>query len=1131
MNLRNPARLSLRKQNKKVVESDESSISDSDSDDQDSSELVLSDSDESQFRKKVNKIAMKSSSSRMGIVKALGASDVQGYYRVLQSVDDELKDLSDQVRKLQSEVLAEKPKRSPSKPNLPESNYLTQQPKSLVGGQLKDYQLAGLNWMISLYEKYLNGILADQMGLGKTIQTIGFIAYLADKYNIRGPHVIIAPLTTVRNWMREFSKWMPNCKVMILEALQEKREEQIKIFYKEKMEVILTSYESVRYNHDFFVGLRINLLLVDEAHRMKNEQAQFSQLMRFLKARFKLLLTGTPIHNNTQELWALLNFIMPQIFHNATLFTDWTDINNQMSKNSIFEPALQKMNIDMITRLRNIISPFMLRRTKDEVEKQIPAKKEIHIYVQLTPLQKEQYRQILFQLNPNKYYQNKLMHLRKLCVHPYCFPDLDTEEIEVDEHIVNNCGKMRFLDKLLERLIIRQKHKVLIFSQFKMMLDILEDYLALRKYQYRRIDGDTPVDDRELFIQEFQAPNSKLQIFILSTRAGGLGITLTAADQVVIYDSDFNPQMDLQAMDRAHRIGQTKEVTVYRLAHRSTIEEMIIERQQIKMRWDTLIIGKEGKLGFMNSQNFDKLDLNDLFKNADDLIEDKPFTDEDIDTILRVSEEKFKELKKKLDQKFEDLQKKLDEQIQLGLKSMNMMEHFQSKEKDFVITSQLISKMRQKVNSKKPQPEIRKQNVRFEEIRLQYQHDYYNFYDNNKRIIELKQKQLDFEVFQEALDDGKNITDIDDLMIEDLSEKENQELSMLLESGFGWEQKDYQQFMSAFKECGFQPEQIQQNMRNNPSIKEIEKYLKFFTERCSEIPDGEVDLIIVQKNIKERVIQKEMTQFLGQLIKIIKQGKDDAPNESLTFIKNQFYSQEIKRNTNEKFIAKPKGLYQFATEDFDFTLLDTAFKHGCKWEEIGKDLKENKFQDDESFIEPECLKYLKYLTEIVVEKFKVLIRIDDKHLRIVVEKFGIGKESLQNLIKELDVKQEDIIVKKSRGKKVIKKQPQNEQLEKQDKVKPEKKEQNQKRNNSKKEGKSKSKSKSKNRNKSQQQEQKPKTAKAQPRNRSQKNEKDPEQAKQQQLKVVKKPLKARDESKSPDVVDKAVKNIGKKAKK
>lgn len=178
------------------------------------------------------------------------------------------------------------------------------------------------------------------MGLGKTIQTIAFIAYLADKHNIRGPHVIIGPLTTVRNWMKEFSKWLPNCKAMILEATKDKRDDQIDRFFHEKMEVILTSYESIRANDSFFSGLKFKLLVVDEAHKMKNDETVFSQLMRHVKARFKILLTGTPIHNNTLELWSLLNFVMPEIFYDSSLFTDWTDVNNQMSKNSIFEPAL-----------------------------------------------------------------------------------------------------------------------------------------------------------------------------------------------------------------------------------------------------------------------------------------------------------------------------------------------------------------------------------------------------------------------------------------------------------------------------------------------------------------------------------------------------------------------------------------------------------------------------------------------------------------------------------------------------------------------------------------------------------------------------------------------------------------------
>ncbi len=252
----------------------------------------------------------------------------------------------------------------------------------------------------------------------------------------------------------------------------------------------------------------------------------------------------------------------------------------------------------MIGQLHKILKPFMLRRTKLEVESNLPQKKEIHIYVGLTQLQHNIYKNLLQNRNASedekKYYLNLLMQLRKVCNHPYLFPGIEPEGApSMGEHLIETSGKLIILDQLLKKLYSEKYHKVLIFSQMTMVLDILEDYCNYRTYKYCRIDGSTDMNSRDEQIDTFMTPGSDKFVFLLSTRAGGLGINLTAADTVVIYDSDFNPQMDLQAMDRAHRIGQKNMVNVYRLITENTVEQKIVERQMIKLKWDSLVIQQQ----------------------------------------------------------------------------------------------------------------------------------------------------------------------------------------------------------------------------------------------------------------------------------------------------------------------------------------------------------------------------------------------------------------------------------------------------------------------------------------------------------------------------------------------------------
>lgn len=264
----------------------------------------------------------------------------------------------------------------------------------------------------------------------------------------------------------------------------------------------------------------------------------------------------------------------------------------------------EKRNKQVIEQLHRILKPFLLRRIKKEVEKSLPPKVEIHVQVGITEQQKKIYRDLLKKgmiekANSVTHYKNILIQLRKVCNHPYLFENIEPENAdESGEHLVTSAGKMIFVDKLLKRTI-SDGNQTLIFSGFTTMLDILEDFCYIRGYDYCRLDGNTGLEEREQQIEEFVRPGSTKQVFLISTRAGGLGLNLMTANTVILYDSDWNPQVDLQAMDRAHRIGQTKIVQVFRLITVNTMEEKMIERQTLKLKLDSMIIQK-GRLAPKN---------------------------------------------------------------------------------------------------------------------------------------------------------------------------------------------------------------------------------------------------------------------------------------------------------------------------------------------------------------------------------------------------------------------------------------------------------------------------------------------------------------------------------------------------
>ncbi|CAN6665401.1 uncharacterized ATP-dependent helicase Irc5p [Trichomonascus vanleenenianus] len=556
------------------------------------------------------------------------------------------------------------------------------QPRLITGGTLHSYQLAGVEWLVSLYENGLNGILADEMGLGKTLQTIAFLAYLIEN-NVPGPFLIVAPLSTIQNWIKEIHRFAPSIGAIKYHGDQAKRAEiRSKQMTAKKLKenpIVVTSYEMVVRDCPFLLKYSWNYVIVDEGHRLKNMNCLLIKQLKRLDSANRLLLTGTPLQNNLAELWSLLNFLLPDIFTDLELFQKWFD---DIGGIDAFDEDKSKA---LIASLHSILRPFLLRRLKCDVERNLPEKREYVIYGPLTTDQRELYEHILHKtareyiigkiiesrggkrprsITPKltngelpakrrrrrtrysddaddddqysdddfikrisdeataemaqgsereeetnamikiaarevsaKSLQNLVMQLRLTCNTPHLFYYPWTENDRVDRRIVDVSSKMIFLDKLTTELV-KTGHRMLVFSQFTRMLNILQDWaLEVKNWRICRIDGSTAQDDRQDQIDEFNE-NPEIKMFLLSTRSGGLGINLTAADTVILFDSDWNPQQDLQAIDRVHRIGQTKPVIVYRLATANTVEQNLIERANSKRRLGQVVIERGRFKGF-----------------------------------------------------------------------------------------------------------------------------------------------------------------------------------------------------------------------------------------------------------------------------------------------------------------------------------------------------------------------------------------------------------------------------------------------------------------------------------------------------------------------------------------------------
>ncbi|CAO3640243.1 unnamed protein product [Cunninghamella blakesleeana] len=536
------------------------------------------------------------------------------------------------------------------------------QPKILLGGTLKDYQIKGLQWMVSLYNNHLNGILADEMGLGKTIQTISLITYLIERKKQQGPYLIIVPLSTLTNWTLEFDKWAPSvAKIVYKGPPQTRRALQMDIRHG-GFQVLLTTFEYIIKDRPILSKTKWLYMIMDEGHRMKNTNSKLTLTLRtHYNTRYRLILTGTPLQNNLPELWALLNFILPKIFKSVKSFEEWfnTPFSNQGVQDRI--ELNEEEQLLIIKRLHKVLRPFLLRRLKKDVEAELPDKVERVVKCKFSALQAKLYSQmkkngiIYTQTGEQgrtgiKGLNNTIMQLRKICNHPFVFEGVENAvnpSRQSNDMLYRTAGKFELLDRMLPKLR-ETGHRVLIFFQMTQIMSIMEDFMNYRGFAYLRLDGSTKSDDRSQLLQIFNAPDSPYFVFLLSTRAGGLGLNLQTADTVIIFDSDWNPHQDLQAQDRAHRIGQTKEVRIFRLVSANSIEENILARANYKLDIDGKVIqaGKfdnrstdEDREAFLRTLLEDKADEEDS-----DLDED--LDDEELNEMLKRSDQELVTFKK-----------------------------------------------------------------------------------------------------------------------------------------------------------------------------------------------------------------------------------------------------------------------------------------------------------------------------------------------------------------------------------------------------------------------------------------------------------------------------------------------------
>ena len=773
----------------------------------------------------------------------------------------------------------------------------SESPGFIQGGVMRDYQVAGLNWLISLHENGISGILADEMGLGKTLQTIAFLGYLRYVCGIKGPHLITVPKSTLDNWNREFTMWTPEVNVLILQGAKDERHQLINDrLVDEKFDVCITSYEMILREKAHLKKFAWEYIIIDEAHRIKNEESSLAQIIRLFNSRNRLLITGTPLQNNLHELWALLNFLLPDVFGDSEAFDQWF--------------SAQSADQDtVVQQLHRVLRPFLLRRVKSDVEKSLLPKKEVNLYIGMSEMQVKWYKKILEKdidavngaagkRESKTRLLNIVMQLRKCCNHPYLFEGAEPgPPYTTDEHLVYNAGKMVMLDKILVRMK-KQGSRVLIFSQMSRVLDILEDYCVFREHKYCRIDGSTAHEDRIASIDDYNKPGSEKFVFLLTTRAGGLGINLTSADIVILFDSDWNPQADLQAMDRAHRIGQKKQVVVFRFVTEHAIEEKVLERAAQKLRLDQLVI-QQGRAQQAAKAAASKDDLVNMIQHgATEVFESKGatgvlgnksnLTDDDIDQILQHGEERTKALNARYEKLgIDDLQNFASENAyewngenfnkntrkDVGLAWINPSKR-ERKEQSYSMDKyyrNALSTGGRTADTKPKAPRAPKQ------VQV---HDYQFFppklVDLQERETAWFRKEIGYKVPLPEREDlpeseAEAERELEQQEIDNatpLTEKEQAEKEQMSSQGFAdWNRRDFQQFINGSAKYGRNNYEGIAEEVDGKTAKEIKEYSKVFWQKYTEIQD-------YAKYINNIEIGEEKTRKLNHQRKMLKRKMD-----------------------------------------------------------------------------------------------------------------------------------------------------------------------------------------------------------------------------------------------------------------
>ena len=485
-----------------------------------------------------------------------------------------------------------------------------------VWSRLFGYQKTGLKWLWELHCQNAGGIIGDEMGLGKTIQTISFLAALHHSSMLKAPVIIVCPATVMKQWVREIHGWWPPLRVFVLHSSGSyagSTSELLKAVFRSNG-VMVTTYGTLRLQSSHILPLLWDYIVLDEGHKIRNPDADITLVCKRFRSPHRIILSGSPIQNNLTELWSLFDFVFPGRLGTLPVFQSEFSIPISIGGYASASAIQVQTAYKCACVLRDMVNPYLLRRMKADVLHDLPTKNEQVLFCRLTCTQRQAYQQFLDSRELEEIIDGTrkvfygIDYLRKICNHPDLIHRTSRHAVS-DYGRPADSGKMLVLKPLLH-LWKQQHHRVLLFCQTRQMLDIIERFVVDEGLRYRRMDGTTPIGQRMSLVDEFNRDTS-LFVFLLTTKVGGLGINLTGADRVIIYDPDWNPSTDIQARERAWRIGQKRPVTIYRLMTLGTIEEKIYHRQIFKQFLTNKILKDPKQRRFFKTG-----ELRDLFSLA-----------------------------------------------------------------------------------------------------------------------------------------------------------------------------------------------------------------------------------------------------------------------------------------------------------------------------------------------------------------------------------------------------------------------------------------------------------------------------------------------------------------------------------